>query len=323
VIFVSPPAPPRSDENATAWFGNMSLLNRPTRWIPLLVIAGIGAYHVAWLASGTAYSWPALGTVLGCAVALVALIVGVRSQVVRLGTCVTFFLGLFGFAAAVLGVDLVIGPARVGTEATTEVAGALALVGGVFVFCTGLYLRPDVDRPSALRAGPRHVAEERFRLGDADAVLRRFRGFGAGTNRLVDVCRPCVTTEHLHFVAYHVDGECRFYLDVLEDPAVERFFDQVTPDGRREHYLQQARYLNRLMVGLNDSFREIDAGILIRVVLDVERGALYYYWIDERRFVIGVTLDQEMVDKADRTMVRVVDGIRVSLGHRRIGDLER
>ncbi|MBT8226332.1 MAG: hypothetical protein HKP61_19355 [Dactylosporangium sp.] len=314
---------PRSEDTAAAWFARMSLLHRPGFWIPVLVMIGFGAYHLVWWASDTPYSSAALITLLACVVAALLMLAIVRSSVVALGTSVKFFLAAVGFGAAVLGVDLVIGPARVGTETTTDVVGALALLGGLFVFSAGIYLRTDVDRPSAIRPGPRHVAEERFRLNGADAVLRRFRDFGPGTNRLVDVCRPQITAADLHFVAYSVDGECRFYLDVLEDSNVDRFFDQVTPETRREHYLQQARYLHRLMTGLNASFREIDAGILIRVVLDVERGALYYYWIDDRRFMTGVTLDQEMVDAADRKMVHVVDEVRVSLGHKRIGDLER
>ena len=310
-------------ETATAWFGRMSLLHRPTVWIPILALLGLGGYHIAWLASAPPYSWAALVTIAGGLAVVVLLVVVVRADVVRLGTCVRSFLALVGFAAVVLGVDLIVGSARVGTETTTEVVGALTLFSGVFVFSVGIYLKTDADRPSALRPGPKHVAQERFQLNGADAVLRRFRDFGAGTNRLVDICRPEVHPADLHFVAYYVEGACRFHLDVLEDSAVDRFFDQATPDGRREHYLQQARYLYRLMNGLNDSFREIDAGILLRVVLDVERGALYYYWIDEKRFIIGVTLDQEMVDQADRKMVRLVDGIRASLGHRRISDLER
>ncbi|MBN1174919.1 MAG: hypothetical protein JXA67_22360 [Micromonosporaceae bacterium] len=301
----------------------MSLLHRPGFWVPAIGVASVGVYHLAWWNSGAPYSRAALWTIACCVLGIVGILVLVRAQIVSVGTCVRFFLGLSGFGAAALGVDLVVGGASVGTPVMTEVVGALLLLGGIFVFSAGVYLDTDPGRPSAMRRGPKLVAEERLRVNGADAVLRRFRGFGSGTNRLVDVCRPQITATDLHYVAYHVDGECRFYLDVLEDSKLDRFFDQATPEERREHYLQQSRYLHHLMVGLNESFREIDAGILIRIVLDVERGALYYYWIDERRFVIGVTLDQEMVDKADRKMVHIVDGIRVSLGHKRIGDLER
>jgi hypothetical protein len=284
---------------------------------------GLAGYHAAWLAGGDRYSWPALWAIGACGAAALLALVLVRSRIVAIGTCVRLFLVAGGFGAAVLGADLVLGRATVGTPTTTDVVGALAMLGGLLTFSAGIYLRTDVDRPSSVHPGPGPVAEERFVLGGAQALLRRYPGFVTATNRIVDVCRPLVATVDLHFVAYHVDGDCRFSLDVLEDPGIEGFFDQTTPEDRRRQYQRQARYLSRLVGGLNDSFREIDAGVLIRVVLDVERGALYYYWIDDRRFVIGVTLDQEMVDRADRTMVHVVDGIRASLGHRRIGDLER
>lgn len=319
----SDPLSEESSSSATAWFGTMSFLRNPAFWIPVLVLGGLGAYHLAWMASGAPYPAPTLWTVACCLAAVALLLVLVKNQIVGVGAVVRFFLAAGGFGVAALGVSLAMGQSTIGTPATTAIVGVLAVLGGVFAFSAGVYLSPAVDSPSALGAGPRPLAEERFTVNGAEAVLRRFAGFRSGTNRLVDVCRPHLHPVDLHYIAYYVDGECRFSCDVLDDPVVDRFSDQVTPDGRRERYLQQARYLNRLMVGLNTSFRDIDSGILLRVVLDVERGALYYYWIDEQRFVIGVTLDQEMVDKADRKMVHVVDGMRFSLGHKRIEDLER
>lgn len=43
------------------------------------------------------------------------------------------------------------------------------------------------------------------------------------------------------------------------------------------------------MSRLNSHFEDIEGGILIRTVLDVEKGALYYYWVTPRDFLIGVS----------------------------------
>ena len=319
----SPAPPPSSQATAVTWFGQMSMLHRPGRWLPVLLVLTMVAYHAAWLASGEPYSRAAAWTVAWAAGVGLLVAALVRAEIAQLGTCVRVLLAAEGIAATVLGADLVLGRATAGTATTTDVVGALAMLGGCATFAAGVYLRTGTDRPSTVNPGPGPVAEERLALTDADGVLYRFPGFATGTNRLVEVCRPLVTVPDLHYLAYHVDGECRFTLDVLDDPRLGGFFDQATPQLRRHSYRQHGRYLFRLMVGLNDSFQEIDSGTLIRVVLDVERGALYYYWIDARRYVIGVTLDQEMVDRADRSMVQVVDGIRAALGHKKIGDLER
>lgn len=211
--------------------------------------------------------------------------------------------------------------ARVGGDVLTDVVGTVSFFAGLFVVLAAVYLRGE-----AIRSGPspRPVSEQRFKLAGADALLRRYRGFSPGaTDRIVDICRPMVAVADLHYVAYFVDHSCRFYLDVLDDAAIQGYFDMATPEQRRDRYVAHGRYLDQLLTGLNRSFLDIDSGILIRVVLDVERGALYYYWVDDRRFLIGVTLNQAMVDKADRKMVHVVDGVREALGHRKIGDLER
>jgi hypothetical protein len=79
------------------------------------------------------------------------------------------------------------------------------------------------------------------------------------------------------------------------------------------------------MAKLNSEFRALDSGTLIRLVLDVERGALYYYVVhsESERFLVGVTLDQDMVHVTDRKLQTLVDDIRHHLGHPRITELER
>ena len=80
-----------------------------------------------------------------------------------------------------------------------------------------------------------------------------------------------------------------------------------------------------IIAKLNAEFRNMDSGALIRLVLDVERGALYYYVVhsESERFLIGVTLDQDMVHVTDRKLQVLVDDIRHHMGHPRITELEK
>ena len=62
---------------------------------------------------------------------------------------------------------------------------------------------------------------------------------------------------------------------------------------------------------LNRTLRPLGNGPLIRLVWDVERGAVFLYWVPERRadapgyWLVGATLNQEAVEKSDFTMVEV------------------
>jgi hypothetical protein len=62
---------------------------------------------------------------------------------------------------------------------------------------------------------------------------------------------------------------------------------------------------------LNRTLRPLGNGPLIRLVWDVERGAVFLYWVPERRadapgyWLVGATLNQEAVEKSDFKMVDV------------------
>ena len=287
--------------------------------VPLFVLA---AYHLVWLAGGEPYSVAQFVAVAGCVAVVVVLTVLARIGAVHPPTAVRTFLAMSGIGSTGLGVVVLLGGARFGSTTATNVVGALTFVGGLFVFFASFYLNPSMVR-TRHHAG--HVDEQTVKLeAGTDATLRRFRGYGGrGTDRIVSICEGELSVNDLHYLAYYVDGGCRFYLDVLDDPTVEERFGEVPADRRRDQYLRHGVRLDVLLKALNRDFKEIDSGILLRVVLDVERGALYYFYVDEKRFLIGVTLDQEMVHKTDAKMVHVVDETRVLLGHKKILDLNR
>ena len=151
-------------------------------------------------------------------------------------------------------------------------------------------------------------------------VLTRFDGYRAATHDpIVRLCRQAVSAADLHYVAYYVRRSCVFHLDVLEDPALGRFVEVLTADDRRAQYARHGSVLPELLAGLGPNLREMDSGGLIRVVLDVERGALYHFVVDQEtdRYLVGVTLDQDMVYVTDAKLSALTDEIRYHLGRPR------
>lgn len=291
----------------------------PAAMTALLLLAG---YHLMWVLSESRYDTLSLAVVIGAAV-VVATALGVAQALgFATSSILKAFLLTAGVAAAILAIIIYSEIAERRLTNTIKIASVVVLVVGILVTIAAFYLHPGEELTAD---HPSHVEQREIQLAgrNCTALLRTFRGYGGrGIDRILASVEGQVSTEDLHYVGYHVEGECWFSLDVLADADLPTD-DKVSPERRRAQYLRHGLKLNRLMVGLNQEFRSIDSGILLRVVLDVERGALYYYWIDDVRFLIGVTVDQSQVHKADQKMVQLVDAIRPLLGHKRIEDLNR
>jgi hypothetical protein len=311
--------PTHEPARVTDWLRPQRIFAGSGRVAAMLVLLTAIAYHVAWAVSGRPYVSADL-IVLSSALAVVvvvALLARVKGGLVTIRGAVYYFQSLVGIAGVTLGLTMVVYGNEPGLGlGRTGMVGTMVLVGGVLTFAAGVFLRPA--RPALSRRVPQDFATQKLVLSDGDAIVRRSRGdFGAGRiERLVDLCTNHVKNDDLHYVAYYVDGRCAFYVDVFDHHAIESYFTEVTQDRRREEYLRLAIHLNEWLPGMNHSFDGIDSGVLIRVVLDVERGAFYYYKVDSRRFVIGVTLDQSVVHKADSVMTKLAREVQVLLGHR-------
>lgn len=114
----------------------------------------------------------------------------------------------------------------------------------------------------------------------------------------------------LHLVAYCPDGEVAYLADVLEDPALGPFFTQITTTARRKFYCDFSHELGPLAVSLGRSARDVLGGSLLRMVLDVEQGAVYYYRVRAGTYLVGVTVDQSRVAVADDRMAALVESLR-------------
>ncbi|WP_433262773.1 hypothetical protein ACQPZF_30415 [Actinosynnema sp. CS-041913] len=118
----------------------------------------------------------------------------------------------------------------------------------------------------------------------------------------LDACAEAVRAQDLHLVAHVAGGEVLAMVDHLADPSLGPFFKQVTVEARRRFYLGFVRELGGLATRLNRAVRPVVGGLLVRAVLDVEMGAVYYYRLGPGEYVVGVTIDQAQVGEADDRM---------------------
>lgn len=129
----------------------------------------------------------------------------------------------------------------------------------------------------------------------------------AGADRAVlDACLDAARPEDVHFVAYCAGGELLASVDHFDHPSLAPFFTQISVGARREFYRAFTQQfgplvlkLNRLLAGLTPS------GPLLRVVVDVELGAIFFYRLGTEEYLVGVTVAQARVGSADERMARL------------------
>lgn len=136
-----------------------------------------------------------------------------------------------------------------------------------------------------------------FRQGDGDAAT-------------IDRCAAAMDPNELAYVAHYQDGGTGFSLDLFDHPAVARFFTHISVAARRNFYARFGREFAILGRQLAQMVRPLLAGRLLRVVLDVEQGAIYYYRLGSGAYLIGVTLSQHTVSQGDDRIAELARELR-------------
>lgn len=108
----------------------------------------------------------------------------------------------------------------------------------------------------------------------------------------------------LHLSALMAPGD-ELIVDQLNHPRLSRFFGLIGIEARRKFYGGFARDLPKTAGQLGRLVRTSVGGSMVRLVLDVEQGAVYWYRLGAGRYLMGVTLDQEQVKAADDKMARL------------------
>lgn len=139
--------------------------------------------------------------------------------------------------------------------------------------------------------------------GDVEPYLQGSAGNGEAAT--LARCRAALDPDELSYVAYYPDDSGGFSLDLFEHESVRPFFTHITVDARREFYAQFGRQFTFLGRQLAQLIRPLFEGRLLRVVLDVEQGAIYYYRLASGRYIVGVTLNQQKVSHGDDRMAEL------------------
>jgi hypothetical protein len=271
------------------------------------------------------YDFTRLGIIVGVLVVLALLLILLRHRQLRVQAIVGYYLLLAGSVVAAFGIivtfrsDLIV--ARTAWTPTVEVLiSALGPSLGLLLVAAGLYLiaeqrrriQNELEFPS-----PSNISSPRtIKLNDDNAALWKSDLFTEhpGAETVVSLCKEYLSAEDLHFIAYYANsGECLFYLDCLDEDAMARFDVRDTPDRRRQ-YERHGRHVRHLATNLDRRFAGIDSGAMVRIVLDVKKGALYYYSLEHEGFLLGVTLDQRRVDDADSKLSELASRILLIRG---------
>jgi hypothetical protein len=206
---------------------------------------------------------------------------------------------------------------------------ALAPSLGILLVASGIYLVRDrrkrataeldtplpdrIDRPRTVPLNRRTSA-----VWTSDDPTRQ-----RGRDTLVGVAQGYLDVQNLHYVAYFSrSGECDFYVDLFDDDALALL---ATGDTglRRANYARHGRHIRHLITKLDGRLSDLHTGRLVRVVLDVEKGAILYYDLGNQGFLVGVTLDQRQVDPADWKMSDLANAILRAFGQQEDDDFYR
>lgn len=132
-----------------------------------------------------------------------------------------------------------------------------------------------------------------------------------------DSLREYIRAPDLHFVAFCANCEPVLTFDRLADPVLGPYFQQITIPARRAFYHRLSREVGDVAARFNRTAADVVGGLLDRLVLDVEQGAVYYYRLGAGRFLMGVTLNQDEVSTVDDRMAELARRFRpVGVGSR-------
>jgi hypothetical protein len=114
----------------------------------------------------------------------------------------------------------------------------------------------------------------------------------------------------VHFVAIYHRRHLVWSADIFEDPAVAPLFQRVTATDRRRGYDRIVRQLDLQDGRIRRLLAAVHGDQLVRLVLDLARGAIYVMPLADGGRLVAVTLLQSQVDVADgkvRSLHSLVD----------------
>jgi hypothetical protein len=243
---------------------------------------------------------------------------------------VGFWLIMIGILLAAVGAVLTLRGADLlpGGRWLNDVDIVLEAIGptiGLLLAISGIYLVVDRRRRAKReydRPLPDDIANTRVRPINQRLTGATWLAPGFKDERLVELARGYLNDVDLHFVAFFDhDATCQFYVDVLDDEAMPS--TRADANDRRAHYVRDSMHVRYLIGQLDKRLADLHTGKLVRVVLDVEQGAIFFYNLGALGFLVGVTLDQQQVDPTDWKMSHLANDVLRAHGRKEDDDFYR
>jgi hypothetical protein len=280
------------------------------------------------------YDFGRLAVVVVALLVLALALSMLRARRVYVQSIVGYYLVVVGAAFTALGVavtfdDKLTNGLPAWSPAVSTAVSALAPALGLLIIASGGYLIREQIRRAREELdteGPSNIASPKtIKVNGANASLWTSDVYleNPAAPGMVELSKKYLSTTDLHFIAYYTeDNECLFYLDFLDEDGMAHFNVADTP-LRRKQYEHHGRHIRYIVNKLDKRFKELRSGILVRTILDVEKGAIYFYKLRSEGFLIGVTLDQSQVDPTDRKLSQLSGELVSHLGGRPVEDFYR
>lgn len=197
-------------------------------------------------------------------------------------------------------------------RATRPLSVLVAVLAGLVVVAIGYLMYAQQRGMDLLLAIGENVDSQAINESQETenrVLTTKFASFMPADAEILRLCRQEISPDDIHFIGYYVDGKCRFHVDVLEDAGLNRFFRRTGRKERRIYYERIGRQIDWIIQSLNKYLSRLDSGVLIRTILDVEKGSISYYYLDENVYLVGITMDQSRVLDVDEKLRLVVNEI--------------
>lgn len=264
------------------------------------VIAPISVEALIAYIKGENYNFERALIVLGVISLAALVLLAIRTSARNLRTSLDASLFLAGLATFGIGTASVADSADGASSVLGKAWGTIFL--GILILALASYSHVASRNGSALLLATRLARNPKeIEQLNADSILtvHRFDDYQDVDREVEEHCRQALDPRDLQFIGYYVDGRCRFHIDALEAQILNPYFRRSSRGERRQAYERSGRQLDWLIKNLDVYMQHLSGGILIRVVFDVEQGALYYCNIDEGTYIMGVTMFQDEVLVAD------------------------
>lgn len=150
------------------------------------------------------------------------------------------------------------------------------------------------------RSGELLISREDSRPAGAAPVPAGAGPHGAIPGAVLDACGRALDPDNLHYISIYRGDEPLWRADIFDTSALAPFFQRVSQDTRRRGYLHLLRQVGLQYRRFGQLLALVRSERLVRLVLDVARGAIYVLPLAGDDCLVAVTLIQSRVDDADR-----------------------